>query len=462
MVLNAVACTESDDFSSSPSHLLTFPVDTISLDTVFSTVPTPTKSFWVYNRTGKDLRCTTIRLNQGNQTGFRVNVDGTYLSATTGYQTQDVEIRRGDSIRVYVELTSSNNHTDTPQRVSDQLIFSLESGSEQTVNLQAYSWDATFLKNAVIHRDTIFTGTKPIVIYGGLTVDSAATLTLAAGTTLYFHQGAAMTVKGTLKSSGAANRQVILRGDRLDHLFDYLPYDNTPGRWQGVLFTSSSYNNALSYTDIHSAVTGIEADSSDLDQTKLTLEGVTVHNSQGYGLLAYHSRLQLDNCLLSNALNDCACFYGGNVVLNNCTLAQFYPFSAERKIALRFGNPSALSLTVRNSLITGYSDDELLGEIDSTREFHYLFDHCLIRTPAVVNSDSIYFQQVSYEDLKDTARSGIRNFSDIDTENLKYDFHLDSTSVAIGLADPQTALPLDRDGDRRDENPDAGCYEFQP
>ncbi len=63
-------------------HVLTclrFSTDTVSLDTTFSNVPTPTRSFWVYNHSGKSLRCSTVRLENGNQTGFRVNVDGTFL-----------------------------------------------------------------------------------------------------------------------------------------------------------------------------------------------------------------------------------------------------------------------------------------------------------------------------------------------------------------------------------------------
>ena len=85
------ACTDDDTFTTSPSNLLTFSTDTIRMDTVFSTVPTSTRTFWVYNRSGDGIRCTNVRLVNGNQTGFRVNVDGEYLSPTAGYQVHDVE-----------------------------------------------------------------------------------------------------------------------------------------------------------------------------------------------------------------------------------------------------------------------------------------------------------------------------------------------------------------------------------
>lgn len=38
-------CADEESFSSSRSHLLAFSADTVSLDTTFSNVPTPTRSF---------------------------------------------------------------------------------------------------------------------------------------------------------------------------------------------------------------------------------------------------------------------------------------------------------------------------------------------------------------------------------------------------------------------------------
>ena len=70
------ACNDDESFTTSPSNLLTFETDTLRLDTTFSKVPTATKTFWVYNYSGSGIRCADIRLESGNQTGFRVNVDG--------------------------------------------------------------------------------------------------------------------------------------------------------------------------------------------------------------------------------------------------------------------------------------------------------------------------------------------------------------------------------------------------
>ena len=194
LLLVVCSCSDDDSFTTSRSNLLQFSVDTVKLDTVFSNVPTQTKSFWVYNRSGDGIRCTTIRLEHGNQTGFRVNVDGTYLGPTNGYQSNQVEIRNKDSIRVFVELTSPYNYTDGPKRLEDNLLFTLESGVEQRVNLNAYSWDATLLNDLHVERDTLLSTNKPLVVYGNIVVDSLATLTIGAGTTIYFHNNAGINV----------------------------------------------------------------------------------------------------------------------------------------------------------------------------------------------------------------------------------------------------------------------------
>ena len=50
------ACNDDDSFTTSPNNLLTFSIDTVRLDTVFSRIPTSTRTFWVYNKSGDGVR----------------------------------------------------------------------------------------------------------------------------------------------------------------------------------------------------------------------------------------------------------------------------------------------------------------------------------------------------------------------------------------------------------------------
>lgn len=457
------ACTDDETFSSSPSHVLSFSTDTLSLDTVFSTVPSAARFFWIYNKSGASLRCRSVRLENGQQSGFRVNVDGIYLAAESQYSSPDVEIRRGDSARVYVEITTPLNAQEGPQLVEDALLFTLDSGVEQRLPLQAWTWNAQLKRNLHIQRDSIISASvQPLVIYGGLTVDSAATLTIEAGTTIYFHPDAALNIHGTLLSMGTAEKKVMLRGDRIDRLFDYLPYDLTPGQWQGLRFASSSYHNVLRHTDIHSTQSGVVVDSADVSLPKLSLENCTIHNCQGYGLWARSSKLNLTNTLISNTLLDCVWLEGGDVEMNACTLAQFYPFDARRGVALAVNATTPLvRLAVQNSLITGYADNQiLLPETPENETPTYHFNHCVIRSEKPQTTDSLRFETTLWEQATDTAGVGEKHFRLVDTEKLRYDFRLSSRSRAIGQANPASSPKDDQDGNLRDEQPDAGAFEY--
>ncbi len=455
----AYSCSD-DDYTLSASVWLDMSVDTISFDTVFSNVPSAMQDFWVYNRSKSDVRLTSIAQQRGNQSGFRVNVDGIYLGQTTGYQTAEVEIRQGDSIRVFVELTANANGADVPQSIEDNIVFTLASGNVQRVNLRACSWDAIILNNPVVSVDTTFTGEKPIVVYGGLKIDSLATLTLAAGTTLYLRDEAGIDVYGTLLSKGEADNEVVLRGYRLDNMFDYLPYDRVSGQWQGIHFYESSYDNRMDYTDLHSAFNGIEIDSADVCRSKLVLNASTVHNCQGYCIVNRGANIEMYNCQVTNALDDCFCIDGGAALIDNCTFAQFYPYDSARGVAFRFLSATApVVFFCENSLITGYSNNEVqMGDTLNITE--YGFDNCVIRLEVDETVDSLLFTRNIYETDEDTLVGGRKHFVEIDAYNMKYNFRLAPESTAIDAADPLTALPTDRDGRERDDSPDIGAYEF--
>ena len=162
--------------------------------------------------------------------------------------------------------------------------------------------------------------------------------------------------------------------------------------------------------------------------------------------------------------------------VNNCTIAQFYPFDARRGSAIGFKAP-VKNLSVKNSIVTGYADDEVVwtppveGETAEEETFNFSFDHCLLRTEKMTTDDSLKFTNVIYEDLKnevvenekDTLWFGEKQFVNFDTGNLIYDFRLKGKSAAIGVADAESALSHDRNGllKRDEEKTIAGCYLYR-
>ena len=411
------ACTDSDSFTVSTGARLSFSEDTIRFDTLFSTVPSATQTFWVHNESSDGIRIQTARLERNNQSGYRVNVDGTYLDPVGA----DFEVRKGDSILVFVEVTTRENRSEDPQLVEDNLIFTLESGVEQRVNLRTYSWDAQKLTDLVIRQDTVIESRLPIIVSGqGIRVEQGATLTLR-NTEFYFHDGAGIEAHGNVMAENC-----LFRGDRLDRMFSYLPYDRVSGQWRGISLSSPDGYNLFSDCEIHNAVDAMVCDS-----TTLYLYNTVVHNSSGEGLSARHSTVVVDYCQFSNTFGDCLGLFGCEASIQHSTLAQFYPFSANRGFALHFVNTELpMTLVCTNTLVTGYADDVVLGEVaDTAVVFDYRFADCLLRTPKV-EGDSVRFERIIWETPKDSVQ-GKQHFRTVDEDNLYYDFALDSISPAF-------------------------------
>lgn len=462
-----VACADDDSFSTSKSNRLSFmkdgvEIDTLTLDTVFAHIGSSTYTFWVHNQSSDGIRLTNVMLRGGNQYGFRVNVDGTELGKSSGYQMNDLEIRKGDSVRVFVEVLSPSQKGIPARTLDDAIVFNLESGISQSLALHTVSMDAEEMRGKVITEDVTFTSQRPIIIYDSLVVGPNATLTIDAGTTLYFHDGAGIDVHGRLDVKGTYQQKVTFRGDRLDHMFSYLPYDNVSGQWKGIHFYETSYDNSLICADIHGACDGIVCDSSDVSRGKLYMHSCVVHNCKGQCVMLKHCSVGIYNCQFTNALHNCLEVCGGNVVMNGCTIAQFYVINNAGDYAFKFTNTDGThhypleNLQVVNSIITGMKNDEILGNGDTLSAYNYCFDHCLIKTPEVQNPQ---LTAITFE--KDSAEwSSAKNFVLIDADNLRYDFRLDSLSLAIGKADPKTALETDITGiPRSKDEPDQGCYE---
>lgn len=463
-----VSCDDNDTFTSNPWNVLTFSTDTLSLDTVFSTVPSSTRTFWVYNNSGDGLRLRQVRLQRGNQSGFRVNVDGVYLENNKGSQASDFEVRQGDSIRVFVELTSAMTGNPEPQLLEDNLIFLQESGVEQKINLRAWSWDALLCDSIVISADSTIAEHKPIVVRLGLKVDSGATLTITAPTKMYFRSKAGIDVLGSIVVKGLPDENVVLRGDRIDNMFDYLPYDRVSGQWRGIHVFPSSFENVMSYVDLHSAEDGIICDSVEYDENKLrlSLDHVTIHNCKGYGMQIFNSNVVVSNSQITNTLGDCMAIYGGRAQIVYCTIAQFYPFDARRGAALRFanfhgkGNYPLYSLECYNSLVTGYADDVVMGESnDTTVTFNYHFENCILRTPQPDSTTVEVFPFVNTV-FEEPENEGEEHFVNIDIDMQYYDFHLDSLSTARRKAVSLLYYNDDRDGKMRPDSADIGCYQY--
>lgn len=456
------ACSDYDSYSNDPSFRLEFSDDTVRFDTLISTIPSPTKTLYVFNHNSNGIRVSNIHLLKGSESLFRVNVDGEYLAQGSG---NDYLIRKNDSILVRIEVTMPESGTNDTLSYSDELLFSLENGVQQRVLLTAGAIDAYIVHGMYIQSDTLLNTDKPYLIYDSLVVAKGAHLFMLPGTRLLMHDSTAVDVYGHINATG-----VVFRGARTDRMFDYLFYDNTPSRWKGITIHKGSYNNVISNCDLHSGRWGIIVESSSPSESSLILHNSIIHNVGGDGLRLLNCSAEITNTQISNTLGDCVYVMGGANTFRHCTIAQYYPLSYNRGDALFVTNVDAeknnceLSyLRFFNSVITGYNDDVIMGAIsDEYEDFkNYTFQNCYLRT--VGENDDVNFFSCKFENDK-MALVGEKNFKVFDTHNFIYDFTPDSLSEIRNMADPKLMGDLftDRLGRSResDEAPDAGCYEY--
>ncbi|MGN0220594.1 MAG: right-handed parallel beta-helix repeat-containing protein [Prevotella sp.] len=472
LLFTITGCISDETFSTDSSKRLTFTSDTISFDTLFSTIASSTKQTMIYNYSGENLRISTVRLQKGNQTGYRVNVSGSYLDNNTGSIIKDLEIRNGDSIRVFMEMTPKHNGALEPVKVEDNVIFTLESGIQQNLALRAQVWDAEIHESQlVISQDTVIRNSVPILLQKGLRVDSNVTLRIEAPSQLFFHSNTGLDVYGTLVIAGNQNDEVVLRGDRTDKMFPYLPYDRISGQWKGIRFYSSSNHNEITHADIHATEDAIICDSASsfsMDTENLTVRYSKIHNCKGYGLKSHMNNILIADTEISNAQNDCVAIYGGLATIVHCTIAQFYPFTAERGVALRFQNFDKEydyplhGLQCYNTIVTGLGEDEIMGSRKEDQEdnaYVYYFENCLLRTPQITDeSQSEILKNVIWEKPDDEIQ-GAKHFRTTDMQNMLFDFRLSEQSTAIGKGVLLSGFLSDREGVLRPESPDLGCYQ---
>lgn len=471
-LLLLVSCQDNEKFTTDSSSLLSFSTEEVCFDTVISRVGSSTKHFSVYNNGKRGLRAQRVYLESGGMNGFRVNVDGQYCGllpdSSLNVELADVEILHADSIMCFAEVTPAFRDQDNPVELTDRLIFELESGVRQSVLLKATSQDAIFVESDSITENTVFKANRPYVLYHNLTITEGVEARFEAGTVMMFHAGCGLNVKGRIVAEGTLEHPVVFRGDRTDKMFPYLPYDRLDAQWDGIRIDSVSYGNELDYVDIHSGSCGIVCAASDTLERKLSLTNSVIHNVAGDALVLPNCYSFIGNSQISNALGNCLSVMGGQCAVVYSTIAQFYPWKAEKGLGLYVANHiderycPLTQCTIVNSIVTGYGDDEILFSYVSDvvdGRFDYVFLSSMLNT-VLVDQQQPFFINCRFEDASLPAFKGT-NFVQLDTYAYQYNFNLTPASTARGIADPgfNHYFPYNRLGKERSvENPDAGCY----
>lgn len=478
LLLVLSACNQ-DEIITDSSARLSFSTDTITFDTVFTTVGTITKAFKVYNPHDKYFRISQIYLKEGSASNYRFSIDG-----MNGTEFFDLDIPPKDSVYIFVEATLDPVSGNLPLVVEDALIF-LSNGNEDAIVLEAFGQNVHFYNYQTI-EDEIWTNDKPYLIYGNLTVDKDFTLEIQEGVKIYMHSNSSLEVLGTLKTRGTLEEPVVFKGDRMDG-----GYGASAGRWGAVYFDLESSENQMEYTTIINATAGIQVGYPNEDNLGPDLEliNVQVLNSSFAGIFAFNAKIDAYNCLIADAnYFGFACFLGGTYNFYHSTFSingaltvavgdtvyrrvrdgsavflanYYYPYQTYDNnyvyLVKEIGN-DLVEANFYNCIIYGNSTEEFDTVNNLINNLNYYLDHCIVRSDSLDSVNSSFINEIILNKdplfLTDSATKG------------KLDFQLDKLSPAKDAGDMEIinqhpVLEFDYNGNSRisDGKPDLGAFE---
>lgn len=463
-----LSCTD-EHFSSNPSLKLRFSTDTLLFDTVFTGIGSATSKIMVYNPSNKNLQISSIQLAGGENSPYRLNVDG---NINKNNEFHHIELRANDSLYVFVEVTVSSQTNDAPTLAKDSIVFNTNNNI-QDVKLIAYGQNMEILKNRIIGNDTTLTADKPYIIYGNLIVDSAKTLTLASGCRLFFHAQSNLIVYGNLIAEGTQEKPVLLRGDRTDRLFPEVPYNYVSNQWGSVLLLNPEGHHKLNYVQMNSGYAGIYFANEDRSKTPtLKITNSRIHNFLKYGLVVQNGNVTVGNTEISNTGSYSVYLNGGHHEFTHCTIANYFnssnvliqPSSREQNvafIAMELNKSQPMETIFENSIIAGSMNNEFEIMTRFPEQYHATFKNSYIKMPETAYN-LLQFIQIRRYERQDTL---FANTYFASGKKQYYNFTLDSVSPARNIGDTEAAkkYPFDMNGYNRfeDNQPDAGAYEWQ-
>jgi len=428
---------------------------TVSFDTVFTSTATITQQVKLINNNDQSIGISSVNLAGGSNSPFIINVNG-----SPGPELSNISIPANDSLIIFVTVFIRSVSGPIPFQLQDSIRISYN-GTEQFIHLNAWGQNAHFLKNQVVLGNTSWPNDLPYVIYGSLTVDSNATLTIQAGTHIYIHADAPIYIDGTLNVLGDSleSQRVYFNGDRLD-----LPYANYPGSWPGIYFRQTSKDNLLNYAVLQNGNHSLVAEGPGAGlNPKLSLNQCIINNSLAEGILAIQSSIKAVNCLVSNCGQNVVIGLGGSYQFVYCTVASYSSnllFHQQPVLSVaNYGSDGNQILTgdlnagFTNCIFWGSSgvQDEASVSKQGSTVFNVLFDHCILKQqnyPANIDSTSLW---LNTDPL--FVATGIPDNS--------FDFQLQSGSPALDRG-ADIGITIDLNGSPRPVGfSDLGCYERQ-
>ena len=380
-LLLTTSCTADSFEVDDGSVRLEFSADTLSFDTVFATVGTATRRITVYNRSSSHLRLSSVTLDGGRSSRFRLNVDG-----DTSLVAKDIEIESGDSIFIFAQACINPGDQREPFLVEDAILFS----NGQRLPLTAWG------RNAVYHRRQPSDSTwyvaidcqnwdhsLPHVFLDPAAVLEGNTLTLTAGDELYFADGALLVIDSAARliAQGSAERPILFTSLRQDGWYRFLP-----GQWQTLWFYNHSVGNIIDHAIVENAVGGLRG----YPGSQLSVSNTVIRNMSDCGIIGQSAPINGRNLLVYDCLASLTVLSGGSYGFSQCTFANYWTYNARQLETVVLSNcmstPDGVAgghlhrADFDDCIVWGtYASGELLLNAIDAYDLNYSFRHSIVR-----------------------------------------------------------------------------------
>ncbi len=487
LLISSISCRKNFDTIPGEGNF-SVEKDTVFLDSVFSNISSRTYRFKIYNNDNQDINLNKIYLENGEQSFYRLNVDG-----DAGKSFENVMIHAHDSLFVFVEVTADIHRLSGPvyeeklliednvktesvlltSFVKDAYFFYPErfpDGTKETLTLYTdpETGESTEIYGFFLDGDTTFTNEKPIVIYGHMAVPSGHTLNIEEGTHLYFHHNSGLIVweDASLKVNGSLGNEVIFEDDRMEAEFE-----NTPGMWNYIWLRENSKENEINYAIIKNAEAGIIAYPSNDSDPVLEIKNTQIYNMSLVGIYGLATGIEAENLVMNNfGLSAVNLQLGGNYIFRHCTFANYSNGIRNEKSGAVYVNNflktdeqiyvnDLENFEMSNSIVYGNSSIEFFLEKNENAEFNYSIYNSLIKFNDSQNNYS-GFQEVDFTD-EEHYENIILNEDPVFKNPQENELIIGNTSPCINQGDCFTSLmvPYDILGKDRTIEPDLGAYQ---
>ncbi|MDR1225672.1 MAG: hypothetical protein LBK47_02085 [Prevotellaceae bacterium] len=431
----ALLCScEKNDYISDSDVMLKFSLDELNFDTIFAPLGSTTYQLTVHNRSNTNLKIDQVMLLRGAASPFVMNVDG-----RSGVSIDNVKLAKKDSMYIFVEVKQNQALLNI-----DSILFKL-GASKQYLLVKSYGQECIVISDSVLPNNYTFTSEKPYLIVKTTSVAMGNSANIADSATLYFGKNCGLNVHGTLLITGTSESRARLTYIRANEEW----YANLSSQWNGLYFSSTSTNNAITFAEISGAANAIVVeDTLQLNTAQVQLKiNNTIVKHANIGLQSNGAYLQIANSLFASASRNALLLKGGTYQVYNSTIGSPYSRFVEL-VSLSNGKYPLANSLFAGCIIYGNNQTEL--NIESGLN-SYTFDHCILKLSSSFNtSDTSHYKSI-YRDNPNFVNA------------LKDDFHLKSDSPAIGIGTNEISAlyPLDLDGNYRSSN-DVGAYTYKP